>query len=50
MKSNNVLDQIPGPGKYEINDNNNSRIKGCTIGEKLNKKNEYVSVPGPGAY
>ena len=50
MKSHGTLDQRPGPGQYEINDKSNSRVKGCTISEKFNKKNGIVSVPGPGAY
>jgi hypothetical protein len=49
-KGHSTLDQRPGPGQYEINDTALSRFKGCVIGEKFNKKDQGVDVPGPGCY
>ncbi|CAM6005383.1 unnamed protein product, partial [Sphagnum balticum] len=40
----------PGPGQYDLGSAGFSGVKGCTIGEKINKKLDGNLAPGPGAY
>lgn len=49
-KTNGGYDQRPGPGQYEVGLEQQFIMKGCTIGEKFNKKSHLNNGPGPGSY